>query len=56
MTSIAALAVLEVFLLIVVYVVYRVLVRGVPLGKGYEIEVRLLPPSIRVKLNDDDRR
>ena len=53
MTFIATSVVLEVVLLIVAYVFYRVLVREVPIGKGYEIEVKLLPPSIRVKRSDD---
>lgn len=56
MTSIATSVVMDVVLLVVAYVVYRVLVCGLPIGKGYEIEVKLLPPSIRVKLSEDDRR
>ncbi len=55
MTFIATSVVLEVLLLAVAYVFYRVLVRGVPLESGYEIEVKLLPPSIRVKRSEDDR-
>ena len=48
-------AVVQVLLLVVVYVFHWMLVRRVPEGMGYEIEVKLLPPSIRVKLGDDDR-
>jgi len=56
MTSIATAVVLDVILLIVVYVCFRLLVRGVSKGDGYEIEVKLLPPSIRVRQSEDDRR
>jgi hypothetical protein len=53
MTFIATSVVLEVVLLIVAFVAYRVLVREVPIGVGFEIEVKLLPPSIRVKRSRD---
>lgn len=53
MTFLATSVVLEVILLIVAYVAYRVLVREVPIGMGFEIEVKLLPPSIRVKRSKD---
>jgi hypothetical protein len=48
-------AVVQVLLVVVVYVFHWMLVRRVPEGMGYDIEVKLLPPSIRVKLGDDDR-
>jgi hypothetical protein len=53
MAFIATVVVLEVFLLIVAYVAYRVFVRNTQIRPGYEIEVKLLPPSIRVKTSDD---
>jgi hypothetical protein len=56
MTSIATMVVLDVVLLSVVYVVVRLLVHGVSKGTGYEIEVKLLPPSIRVRQSGDGRR
>jgi hypothetical protein len=52
MTFIAATVVLEVVLVIVACVAFCVLVRNVPLGFGFEIEVKLLPPSIRLKGKD----
>lgn len=53
MAILATSVVLEVILLVVAYVAYRVLVREVPIGMGFEIEVKLLPPSIRVKRSKD---
>jgi hypothetical protein len=55
MILIAAAAVVQVLLLVVVYVFHWILVRRVPVGTGYDIEVKLLPPSIRVKTSKDDR-
>lgn len=49
MPFVAATVALEVVLVIVACVAFGVLVRKVPLGVGFEIEVKLLPPSIRVK-------
>jgi len=49
MAFIATVVVVQVSLLVAALVAYRVLVREVPLGVGFEIEVKLLPPSIRVK-------
>jgi len=53
MTFIAATVVLEVVLVIVACVAFSVLVRKVSLGVGFEIEVKLLPPSVLVKRSDD---
>jgi hypothetical protein len=55
MTYIAASVVVQVFLLVVAYVVHWMLVRKVPEGMVYDIEVKLLPPSIRVRTSQDDR-
>jgi hypothetical protein len=55
MTYIAASAVVQVLLLGVVYLFHRTLVRQVPTGTDYDIEVKVLPPSIRVKVSKDDR-
>jgi hypothetical protein len=55
MIYIAASVVVQVFLLVVAYVVHWMLVRKVPVGMVYDIKVKLLPPSIRVKISPDDR-
>ena len=55
MIFIATSVVLEVILLCVTYLFHTVLVRKVPLGMVYDIEVKLLPPSIRVKISKEDR-
>lgn len=56
MTAIATYVVVVVVPLIVVYVFFQALVRGVPKDRDYEIEVRLFPPSIRRRVSASDRR
>jgi len=51
MTAIATYVVVVVVPLIVVYLVFQALVRGVPEDRGYEIEVKLCPPSIRRRVS-----
>jgi hypothetical protein len=56
MTSIATYVVVVVVPLVVVYVAFSALVRGVPKGTGYEVEVKLFPPSIRRRVDATDTR
>jgi hypothetical protein len=56
MTAIATYVVVVVVPLIVVYVFFQALVRGVPKDRDYEIEVKLFPPSIRRRVSASDRR
>jgi len=55
MTAIATYVVVVVFPLMVVYLVFQALVRGVPEGQAHEIEVKLFPPSIRRRISADRR-
>jgi hypothetical protein len=50
MALIAALAVVNVFCLVIVLLVYFVLAHSVRSDCDYDIAVKLFPPSIRVKL------
>ncbi len=56
MTSIATYVVVVVVPLLVVYIAFCALVRGVPKGTGYEVEVKLFPPSIRRRVDASDTR
>jgi hypothetical protein len=56
MTSIATYVVVVVVPLVVVYIAFCALVRGVPKGTGYEVEVKLFPPSIRRRVDASDTR
>jgi hypothetical protein len=55
MATIATYVVVVVVPLAVVYVFFQALVRGVPKGSDYEVEVRLFPPSIRRQVSASDR-
>ncbi len=56
MTSIVATGAMAVSLVFVVLLVFLILARGVREDDDYEIEVKLLPPTIRRKVKRNDRR
>jgi hypothetical protein len=56
MTSIVASGAMAVTSLVVVLLIFFVLARGVGEDDDYEIEVKLLPPTIRRKVKRNDRR
>jgi hypothetical protein len=55
MTSIVASGAMVVGPLFVVYLVLLAVARGVGADDDYEIEVKLLPPTIRLKVTRTDR-
>jgi hypothetical protein len=55
MPATATSVVVAVILLLVVYVVFAIVSRGVPKHKNSEIEVGLFPPKILRKITDSDR-
>ena len=56
MTSIATSVVVVVASLLVVFLVFLAVARGVRDDEDYEVEVRLFPPTIRRKVKRHDRR
>ena len=56
MTSIVASGAMAVTFLLVSLLIFFVLARGVGEDDDYEIEVKLLPPTIRRKVKRNDRR
>ena len=55
MTSIVVSGAVVVSPLLVVYAVFLAVARGVRADDDYEIEVKLLPPTIRLKVKRNDR-
>jgi hypothetical protein len=55
MTSIVAWGAVAVSLIFVVYFVFLALARGVRGSDDYEVEVKLLPPTFRLKVERNDQ-